>query len=124
MFRPSQLRNKKQQESIHGNGSRIPKTLQAVFLASNRGRDVHKPPPEHVANKVFQGRVSGWGVRFPWNKKNRKNIIVVNNDVPREVLLGDKATFLSDTSKSKSFSQTVALQNDAISTIKVRVPPV
>lgn len=33
--------------------SRIPFTLQAVFLASNRGNEVHKPPPEKVANKVF-----------------------------------------------------------------------
>jgi len=33
--------------------SRIPQTLQAVFLASNRGKDVHKPPPDRVAFKVF-----------------------------------------------------------------------
>jgi hypothetical protein len=32
---------------------RIPATLQAVFLASNRGREVHKPPPASVASKVF-----------------------------------------------------------------------
>lgn len=34
---------------------RIPVALQAVFLASNRGKDVHKPPPEKAANKVFFG---------------------------------------------------------------------
>ena len=28
-------------------------TLQAVFLASNRGKDVYKPPPERVAYKTF-----------------------------------------------------------------------
>jgi hypothetical protein len=33
--------------------SRIPTTLQAVFLASNRGKEVHKPPPEQVAYKVY-----------------------------------------------------------------------
>jgi hypothetical protein len=33
--------------------SRIPSTLQAVFLASNRGKDVHKPPPEKAGSKVF-----------------------------------------------------------------------
>jgi hypothetical protein len=33
--------------------SRIPFTLQAVFLASNRGKDVHKPPPENDGSKVF-----------------------------------------------------------------------
>ena len=32
---------------------RIPVTLQAVFLASNRGKEVHKPPPASVASKVF-----------------------------------------------------------------------
>lgn len=37
-----------------GNGLRIPKTLQAVFVTSNRGRDVHKPPPQKVAYKVFK----------------------------------------------------------------------
>jgi len=39
----------------HCRQSRIPAALQAVFLASNRGKDVHKPPPEKVANKVFFG---------------------------------------------------------------------
>lgn len=33
--------------------SRIPSALQAVFLASNRGKDVDAPPPENVAYKVF-----------------------------------------------------------------------
>jgi hypothetical protein len=32
---------------------RIPATLQAVFLASNRGKDVYKPPPAKAASKVF-----------------------------------------------------------------------
>ena len=36
-----------------GNGSRIPLSLQAVFLASNRGKDVQKPPPEKVAHKTY-----------------------------------------------------------------------
>lgn len=34
--------------------SRIPATLQAVFLASNRGKEVYKPPPDQVASKAFQ----------------------------------------------------------------------
>lgn len=47
------------------NTSRIPLSLQAVFLASNRGKDVHKPPPEKVATKtftrnwMFQGLMTG-----------------------------------------------------------------
>jgi hypothetical protein len=32
---------------------RTPSTLQNVFLASNRGNDIHKPPPEKVASKTF-----------------------------------------------------------------------
>lgn len=34
---------------------RIPVALQAVFLASNRGEDVHQPPPGRVASRVFRG---------------------------------------------------------------------
>lgn len=33
--------------------ARIPSTLQAVFLAANRGNNVNKPPPEKVASKTF-----------------------------------------------------------------------
>jgi hypothetical protein len=33
---------------------RIPDTLQAVFLASNRGKEVHQSPPDQSAAKVFQ----------------------------------------------------------------------
>lgn len=47
-----------QHDNGGGAGSRIPKTLQAVFLASNRGNDVHKPPPKQVAFKMFTLR--GW----------------------------------------------------------------
>jgi len=34
-------------------GSRIPLALQAVFLASNRGKEVDKPPPEKLAARTF-----------------------------------------------------------------------
>jgi hypothetical protein len=33
--------------------SRIPVSLQAVFLASNRGQEVNKPPPGNMASRVF-----------------------------------------------------------------------
>jgi ankyrin repeat protein len=33
--------------------TRIPLTLQAVFLASNKGQEVNKPPPNRNANRVF-----------------------------------------------------------------------
>lgn len=49
--------------------TRIPFTLQAVFLASNRGKDVHKPPPENAGNKVFK---KNWFLqRQPKEKKNK-----------------------------------------------------
>ncbi len=35
--------------------SRIPLALQAVFLASNRGKEVNQPPPDKSASKVFFG---------------------------------------------------------------------
>ena len=33
--------------------NRIPQALQMVFLASNRGKEVHKPPPSSLGSKVF-----------------------------------------------------------------------
>jgi hypothetical protein len=41
------------QNSNRARQGRIPATLQAVFLASNRGREVNKPPPEKAASKVY-----------------------------------------------------------------------
>jgi len=51
-------------------GSRIPASLQAVFLASNRGKDVEKlkPPPEQAAYKVF---FRNW--RFQRQSGSKKN---------------------------------------------------
>lgn len=54
------------------NKSRIPVALQAVFLASNRGEEVHKPPPGRVANGIFRrllfARRGGGGVGKHKNK--------------------------------------------------------
>jgi hypothetical protein len=38
---------------------RIPSTLQAVFLASNRGKDVHKPPSKMFSRNWFFQRKAG-----------------------------------------------------------------
>lgn len=38
---------------VQGSGSRIPLALQAVFIASNRGKDVDKPPPEKAAHRTY-----------------------------------------------------------------------
>lgn len=42
---------------------RIPLSLQAVFIASNRGKEVVKAPPEKVAQKTFfrSWMFQGWG---------------------------------------------------------------
>lgn len=50
--------------------SRIPSTLQAVFLASNRGNVVNTPPPRQVAFKTFR---SWFGRTFATDSKNRKS---------------------------------------------------
>lgn len=41
--------------SMNQKSSRIPLALQAVFLTSNRGKEVHHPPPDKSASKVFLG---------------------------------------------------------------------
>jgi hypothetical protein len=41
------------QDNNNSRQGRIPATLQAVFLASNSGSEVNKPPPASVASKVF-----------------------------------------------------------------------
>jgi hypothetical protein len=51
--------------------SRIPATLQSVFLASNRGNEVHKPPPDNVAYKVF---FRNWFFQRQGNTSKRRNI--------------------------------------------------
>lgn len=40
---------------------RIPVELQAVFLASNRGEEVHTPPPNSIAFRYFSRRRVFWG---------------------------------------------------------------
>jgi hypothetical protein len=41
------------QDNNSSRQGRIPATLQAVFLASNRGKEVNNPPPAKVASKVY-----------------------------------------------------------------------
>jgi hypothetical protein len=50
-------------------GSRIPLSLQAVFLTSNRGKDVNTPPPHRVAYKTF---FRGWLGRSESDSKDYK----------------------------------------------------
>jgi hypothetical protein len=75
------------QDNNRSRQGRIPATLQAVFLASNRGKDVNKPPPAKVASKVYfrnwlfqrqagskekRGSLFG-GLGLGKNKKNKKS---------------------------------------------------
>ena len=34
--------------------SRIPSSLQAIFMASNQGEEVYEPPADNSANRVFE----------------------------------------------------------------------
>lgn len=60
--------------------SRIPTALQSVFLASNRGNNVNKPPPDHSAQKVFyrnwffQRQAGSKGRSFFGKKKNKNTV--------------------------------------------------
>ena len=40
--------------AFHDSKSRVPCTLQAVFLASNRGCDVKRAPPNRVGSRIFR----------------------------------------------------------------------
>eukprot|EP00522_Entomoneis_paludosa_P017117 CAMPEP_0172442876 /NCGR_PEP_ID=MMETSP1065-20121228/3242_1 /TAXON_ID=265537 /ORGANISM="Amphiprora paludosa, Strain CCMP125" /LENGTH=397 /DNA_ID=CAMNT_0013192921 /DNA_START=186 /DNA_END=1379 /DNA_ORIENTATION=- len=54
-------------------GERIPALLQAVFIQSNRGKEVNRPPPGNVADRVF---FRNWTSRnWFWRRgqKNKKN---------------------------------------------------
>lgn len=59
---------------------RIPATLQAVFLASNRGNNVNRAPPEKVASKTFfrnwffQRKPGSNGRRGFWASKEKNKI--------------------------------------------------
>jgi hypothetical protein len=62
--------------------SRIPFTLQAVFLASNRGKEVHKPPPENVGSRVFK---KNWFLqRKPKQKKDKLTKVEGSPSVSQE----------------------------------------
>ena len=53
-----------------GSGSRIPLALQAVFIASNRGKNVDKPPPERAAHKTY---FRNWMFKGLGKKKKAKS---------------------------------------------------
>ena len=75
---------------------RIPSSLQAVFLASNRGKEVHKPPPEQTASKIF---FNNWSMQ-------RRNTSLTSKTGPRRGLTrnsshGSNRSLLSGSSHSQ-----------------------
>lgn len=83
--------------------SRIPFTLQAVFLASNRGNEVHKPPPERVASKVF---FRNWLFQRQSNSGNKRSLFS-SNKKSEKVIEEDERT-----ERSSTASVAVSLQDN------------
>jgi hypothetical protein len=73
-----------------GTGSRIPTSLQAVFLASNRGNEVHVAPPRKAAFRVFVRNI------LPWNSNDN----AANDVYPQK----NNTTKSSSASKKKNKS--------------------
>ena len=66
-----------------GGGSRIPLALQAVFLASNRGKNVDKPPPEKAAHRTY---FRNWMFKGLGKKKKEKSSIRSRENKPPAVV--------------------------------------
>jgi hypothetical protein len=71
---------------VNGFSSRIPTSLQHVFLSSNRGHDVDKPPPLQVANRAFR---TLWSKTFKGNSGKSTNGAAAAQ--PKKVELSAKA---------------------------------
>jgi hypothetical protein len=97
--------NMNSQENNRSRQGRIPATLQAVFLASNRGRDVNKPPPAQVASKVY---FRNWLFQRQANEK-------------RGVLFGGtgKARKTKKEKKSKNAADNATLKDNVVKTPQV-----
>ena len=96
---------------------RIPRTLQGVFLASNRGKEVYTPPPNQVASKTFfKNWLKG---AFPWSRRagaKRTSTAAASNR--RAGTVATKAeTAISE-------KDVAAVVNGLPNTIAVKAPPV
>ena len=86
--------------------SRIPSTLQAVILASNRGNVVNTPPPRQVAFKTFRGWL---GRTFSSDSNNGKlyKAGVISEPVASKYVASEplvKKNAISETVESKAVS--------------------
>eukprot|EP00977_Amphora_coffeiformis_P000844 scaffold184_cov179-Amphora_coffeaeformis.AAC.3 len=66
-------------ESFSAEEERIPVALQAVFLASNRGKEVNEPPPGCIASKSFKPK-SLWKRLSP--RRKVKSILISSGNFP------------------------------------------
>ena len=70
-------------ETFSGETERIPVAFQAVFLASNRGKEVNEPPPGCIASKSFKPK-SLWNRLSPRRKPKSTSSISAENDPPSQ----------------------------------------
>jgi Ankyrin repeats (many copies) len=110
------------EQHVKGEGSRIPASLQAVFLASNRGADVSRPPPQRSAFKMFGSPKMWFGkadnsdpaevVKRGMKKKSTKKISLPIN-----------RTSVHANAKKSSSTKDENMKNDSIPTnISVPIP--
>jgi Ankyrin repeats (3 copies) len=97
---------------VNGFSSRIPTSLQHVFLSSNRGHDVDKPPPLQVANRAF---------RTLWSKtfKGGKSTNGAAAAEPKKVELSAKAQEAALVA-AKAGCVMTAINVTAVETVEVR----
>lgn len=79
-------------ETARPRSSRIPTSLQAVFIAANRGKDINQPPPESMGAKVFLRN---------WLPPSRSSNASSNNSVSKN---GAKSSKYGSTSVPKTIS--------------------
>ena len=83
-------------------GPRIPEALQQVFLASNRGKEVHKPPPGGLAVKVYK-RTWFWQKKSSYTNGFHS---VADAKKDKSSKIKDKSKSLFSKKKSKGSSST------------------
>ncbi|CAB9513974.1 ANK [Seminavis robusta] len=118
-------------------GSRIPLALQAVFLASNRGKDVSRPPPDKQATKTY---FRGWMFQGLRKKKKKggsissrrskgtpqedKTVSVTTRDStkpPTVVQFGSDPSFTADSSRRDKLGKSNKMGSS--SQLSVGAPP-
>ena len=69
---------------------RIPAELQAIFLASNRGEEVHKPPPSKSAFRVFKSAFKAGINRLKVRKDKKAARSASISSIPSTVFTSDE----------------------------------